>query len=67
MSEMSVRDARTHLSAVIRAAQNGEPTTLTRNGREVAMIVPIERALALYPELERELSELASPKRLPTD
>jgi prevent-host-death family protein len=55
MAEMSISAGRTHFSAVIRAAQRGETTVLTRRGRPAAQVAPIEIGLGLYPELAGEL------------
>jgi prevent-host-death family protein len=43
MSEMPVSDARQHLSDVVnRAAYGGEVVYLTRRGRRLAAVVPVE-------------------------
>src|SRR5258708_31783107 len=39
MKEIQLREARATLSAVIEAAENGEPTTITKHGRPAAVIV----------------------------
>ena len=39
MKEIQLREAKATLSAVIEAAENGEPTTITKHGRPVAVIV----------------------------
>ena len=57
MKEMPVGEARTHLSAAVRSAQNGPPTTITKRGRPVARIVFLEEARSLYPEWETTLSK----------
>ncbi len=41
-SAMNARDVRAHFSEVLDRAARDEPTVVTRNGREVAAIVPIE-------------------------
>ena len=51
MAEASISAAGTHFPAIIRAAELGAATTLTRNGRAAAMIVPLDFARELYPEL----------------
>ena len=39
MSEVSVYDAKTHLSQLIARAESGEEITITRHGRPVARLV----------------------------
>jgi prevent-host-death family protein len=39
----SIREAREHLATIVdRAERDGEPTVITRRGRDVAAVVPIE-------------------------
>jgi antitoxin Phd len=47
---MQVRDAKAKFSALIEAAERGQPTTITRHGRPAAVIVPVADARRLYPE-----------------
>jgi antitoxin Phd len=39
MKEIQLREAKAALSAVVEAAENGEPTTITKRGRPAAVIV----------------------------
>ncbi|NEC06917.1 type II toxin-antitoxin system prevent-host-death family antitoxin [Streptomyces sp. SID7909] len=39
---VTVREARMHLAEVIDRAESGETTVVTRNGKRVAALVPIE-------------------------
>ena len=39
MKEIQLRDAKATLSAVVEAAENGEPTTITKRGRPAAVVV----------------------------
>lgn len=39
MKEIQLRKAKATLSAVVEAAENGEPTTITKHGRPAAVIV----------------------------
>ena len=48
MRTVQVRDAETGFSALVEAAERGEPTTITRHGRPAAVIVPVEVARRLY-------------------
>lgn len=50
MKHINLREAKATLSAIVDAAENGEATTLTKHGKPVAAIVPIEDAQKLYPE-----------------
>jgi prevent-host-death family protein len=51
MDAMSIRDARQHLSELVSAAEHGEKVTITRNGREVAQIVPFRKQRKRLPDL----------------
>ena len=46
MDTVSLSDARRRLSDLVRAAEHGESVTITRRGKEVARIVPAQRAPA---------------------
>jgi prevent-host-death family protein len=50
MKTMQVREAKASLSAVVEAAQNGEPTVITKHGKAAAMVVPIAEGQKLYPD-----------------
>jgi antitoxin Phd len=39
MKEIQLREAKATLSAVVEAAENGEPTTITKHGRPAAVIM----------------------------
>ena len=43
MNSLSIREARKHLSDLVRAAEHGESVTITRRGRRVARLVPVEK------------------------
>lgn len=45
---MQLRDAKAGLSALVDAAEKGEPTIITKHGRPAAMVVPIEQGNRLY-------------------
>ena len=40
MKTVQLRDAKAQLSALVDAAESGEPTTITRHGKPAAMVVP---------------------------
>ncbi len=50
MKSIQIREAKATFSALIEAAERGQPTTITRHGRPAAVVVPIEDARRLYPE-----------------
>lgn len=50
MKTMQVREAKASLSALVEAAANGEPTTITKHGKPTAMVVPIDQGRKLYPQ-----------------
>ena len=39
MKKLLLREAKTTLSAVVEAAENGEPTTITKHGRPAAVVI----------------------------
>ena len=48
MHQVSVHEAKTHLSRLLRKATAGEEVVITRSGRPVARLVPIERSRPLF-------------------
>ena len=42
MDQVSLKEARRRLSDLVRAAERGESVTITRRGRRVARLVPVE-------------------------
>jgi antitoxin Phd len=42
MKELQLREAKSTLSAVVEAAEQGEPTTITKHGRRAAVIISYE-------------------------
>ncbi|MEQ1942782.1 type II toxin-antitoxin system prevent-host-death family antitoxin [Mesorhizobium sp. VNQ89] len=54
MKHMQVRDAKAELSALLAAAERGEPTTITKHGKAAAVLVPVEDARRLYPESKKK-------------
>ena len=49
MRTLRLRDAKAGFSAVVEAAERGEPTTITKHGRPAAVVMPIKDARRLYP------------------
>lgn len=57
MKTMQVRDAKAGFSALVEAAENGEPTIITKHGKPAAAIVSIEDVQKLYPVKRRNFGE----------
>jgi antitoxin Phd len=50
VKHINIREAKAILTALVDAAERGDPITITRHGKPVAAIVPISDADRLYPE-----------------
>lgn len=48
MQQVSVHEAKTHLSRLLRQAIAGEDIVITRSGRPVARLVPIEGSRPVF-------------------
>ena len=48
MHQVSVHEAKTHLSRLLRQATAGEEVVITRSGRPVARLVPIEGSRPVF-------------------
>ena len=48
MKQINLREAKATLSAILDDAEHGEATTITRHGKAVAVLVPVEQAAKLY-------------------
>jgi prevent-host-death family protein len=48
LKSLRLRDAKASLSAVVGAAERGEPTTITKHGKPAAVVVSVEDARRLY-------------------
>jgi antitoxin Phd len=48
VKSVGLRDAKAALSALVEAAERGEPTTITKHGRPAAVVVPVDAARRLY-------------------
>ena len=52
MGPVSMKEARERLSDLVRAAEHGETTVITRRGKTVARIAPVEKKpLKRFPDL----------------
>jgi antitoxin Phd len=49
MKTLSLREAKASLSAVVAAAERGEPAMITKHGRPAAVVVPVDQAARLLP------------------
>ena len=58
MRTIQIRDAKARFSALIEAAEQGKPTTITRHGRPAAVVVPVDDARRLYPEKRSSFADL---------
>lgn len=58
MRTVQIRDAKARFSALVEAAEHGQPTTITRHGRPAAVLVPVEDARRLYPETDPSFADL---------
>lgn len=58
MKTLALREAKATLSAVVEAAERGEATTITKNGRPAAVVVPLADADRLYPADRPSFAEL---------
>ncbi|WP_026868537.1 type II toxin-antitoxin system Phd/YefM family antitoxin [Inquilinus limosus] len=71
MKTLRLRDAQARLSAIVEAAENGEATIITRDGRPAAMVVPIEDGRRLYdddrPSLADYLLDFPGPLEVSRD
>ena len=50
----SEQDAVSSLMSLVAAAERGEPTTIMRDGKAVAVLVPVDAARKLYPDEKRD-------------
>lgn len=58
MKTLQLKEAKTAFSAIVEAAEHGEPTIVTKHGQPAAMIVPIEEGRRLYPDDRPGLADL---------
>ena len=61
--EVGAYEAKTNLSRLLERVERGERITLTRHGRPVAMLVPVEEKRPPE-EVVRELREFRQERRL---
>jgi prevent-host-death family protein len=64
----SIRDARQHLAEIVdRAEHEGNPTVISRHGRQVAAVVPIEFLREYRILEEREVLRIINERRADDD
>jgi prevent-host-death family protein len=60
MKIVQLREARASLSALVDAAESGEPTVITRHGHPAAMLVPIDLGTRLSAAERPSLADFLS-------
>jgi prevent-host-death family protein len=67
MRTVQLREGKAQFSALIEAAEKGEPTIVTKHGRPAAMVVPIDEGRKLYPQKKPSLIEylMTMPEDIP--
>ncbi|WP_117195820.1 type II toxin-antitoxin system Phd/YefM family antitoxin [Rhizobium terrae] len=58
MKVLQLRDAKSTFSAIVEAAEHGEPTIVTKHGRPAAMVVPVEEGRRIYPDNPPSFADL---------
>ncbi len=69
METVQIREAKASFSALVAAAEKGQPTLVSRHGHPCAMIVPVADGARLYPTEMPNLANylLAMPEPLVTE
>jgi prevent-host-death family protein len=67
MKSMQLREAKAKFSALVEAAENGETTLITKNGRPAARVAPVEQAGSVQAEKRPNLIDhlMAMPAEIP--
>lgn len=60
MSEISIRELRNHGGEIVDRVAHGEHLTVTRDGKRVAQLLPLERQPLSIQALQRRWSKLPS-------
>lgn len=58
MKTLQLKEAKSAFSAIVEAAEHGEPTIVTKHGQPAAMIVPFDEGRQLYPDDRPSFAEL---------
>lgn len=69
MDTLQIREAKANFSALVAAAEKGQPTLISRHGQPCAMMVPVADGARLYPLDMPNLANylLALPEPLETE
>ena len=69
METVQIREAKASFSALVAAAEKGQPTLVSRHGHPCAMIVPVADGARLYPTEMPNLANylMAMPEPLVTE
>lgn len=69
METVQIREAKASFSALVAAAENGQPTLVSRHGKPCALIVPVADGARLYPLIMPNLANylLGMPEPLITE
>jgi prevent-host-death family protein len=67
MKTMQLREAKAKFSALVEAAERGESTIVTKNGRQAAKVVPVEEASGAPVERKPNLVDwlMSMPAEIP--
>ena len=67
MKSMQLREAKAKFSALVEAAEKGETTIVTKNGRPAARVAPIEQGADVQPERKPNLVDwlMSMPAEIP--
>jgi len=52
MKTVNIKDARTHLSDLVKLAEKGNEITITRHGKKVAKLIPATTSGKILPSLK---------------
>ena len=58
MESVQIRDAKARFSALVDAAEQGHPITITKHGRPAAVLVSVADARRLYPHDRPSFADL---------
>ncbi|MDR1989816.1 MAG: type II toxin-antitoxin system Phd/YefM family antitoxin [Acidobacteriaceae bacterium] len=58
MKKVQIREAKARFSALVEAAGQGRPTTITRHGQPAAVLIPVADARRIYPEDRPSFADL---------
>jgi prevent-host-death family protein len=64
MKQVGVYDAKTHLPRLLEEVEAGETITITRHGKPVAKLVPVEAKRRSIDEITEEVREFRKGNRL---